>query len=266
MTTTEGPPRTRWPDLAAVLPSRLPVRAWVLTLVAFLLTYMFMFSVVHVLADTRPCTGRIDDPLFRLVAQDLRWFFVTHTVYYVVNGCGTVAFLWCAWKGDHRPFVRFILGLTLQAAMRSITIWLTPLCRWTVAPGTIVLTEVPTLDLGLFHLPFRGWATNDLVFSGHIGEFLLMMWAAGRSWPAPARWGLIIFQLLQAYGLLATRGHYAIDLVVAVPCAFLANYLAMRALHLVASNRARVKQHQPRSDAARDQREQAPAPIPARQR
>jgi len=213
----------------ADLPLRIAPRVWLLGAMAFMLTYGFMFSVVHVLADTRPCIARVNDPLFQVVPWQHGWYYVTHTAYYFFTLGGTLALLARAVRGDHRPFLRFGLGLTLQAALRSLTISLLPLCRFTVEPGTVVLTEVPTIDLGLFRLPWRAWATNDLVFSGHVGEFLLMTWC-GRHWPRPARWALILFQVLQAYGLLATRGHYTIDLVVAVPCAFLADAGAQRLL------------------------------------
>lgn len=65
-----------------------------------------------------------------------------------------------------------------------------------------------------------------------MGEFLILTWVT-RSWPRPARVTLVIFQILQAYALLATRGHYTIDIVLAVPCAFFANAVALKALLLL---------------------------------
>lgn len=217
------------PDLMDDLPHRLPPRAWVATLLGFALAYGFMFSVVHVLADTRPCIARIDDPFFKVIPRDLRWYLVTHTVYYFFTFGGIGALAWRAFRGDHRPLMRFAAALTVQAVLRSATIWLLPLCRFTVEPGTVVLREVPTVDLGFARIPWRTWASNDLVFSGHVGEFLLLSWVT-RHWPAPARWALVVFQILQAYGLLATRGHYTVDLLLAVPCAFFADAVARRAL------------------------------------
>jgi hypothetical protein len=44
----------------------------------------------------------------------------------------------------------------------------------------------------------------------------------------------VVFQILQAYGLIATRGHYTIDLVLAVPCAFFADSMAVELLDRIA--------------------------------
>jgi hypothetical protein len=168
----------------------------------------------------------LPDPLMRLIPLDLRWAVVTRKLYAFITGGGAVWFLVLAVRGNHRPALRFATALAITAVLRSLTVMLLPLCRATVEAGTVVLTETPLLDLGLFKVPFRTYASNDLVFSGHVAELLLLYWAGGRFWPRGAKPVLVVFQVLQAYGLLATRGHYTVDMVIAVPFAFFADSLA----------------------------------------
>jgi hypothetical protein len=209
--------------------ARLAPRVWIACLGAFVAAHMFMFSFAHIAVDMRACVARLEDPLFAVIPWDKRWYLVTHPVYYVFTFGGIGLFVRQAARGDHRPLARFALSLGIQAAMRSVIMVLIPLCRYTRQAGTVVLTEIPTVDLGLFRLPWRTWATNDLVFSGHVGEFLIMTWLS-RQWPRPLRAALIAFQGLQAWGLIATRGHYTVDLVLAVPCAYMAYRMALGAL------------------------------------
>jgi hypothetical protein len=222
------PYRVIW-DPAELLPAKLPLRVWILSSVAFVSAYLFLWSYVHIQADIRPCELTLKDPLFRWIPHDRRWFFVSHEVYEVFTVCAVGALLYRAIRGDHRPLVRFGAALSVQGLLRATTIMLLPLCRANLKPGDIAIDRIPTVDLGLFELPWRMWATNDLVFSGHVGEFLLLTWVT-RDWPRPVRVLLIVFQLLQAYALIATRGHYTIDIILAVPCAFLANAVAVRVL------------------------------------
>jgi hypothetical protein len=200
------------------LPARLSWRVWALATVLFVTSYFVMWSVVHVYIDLRPCEFRPDDPLFRLVPRDGRWRWVTHDLYTWLTVGAVCALVARSIRGDHRPLVLFGTALGFQAILRSSTLLLLPLCRINVAPGSSAITSVPLLDLGWFAIPWRVWATNDLVFSGHVGEFLLLYWTA-QHWPPNVRRGLVVFQLVQIYGLLATRGHYTIDILLAVPCA-----------------------------------------------
>lgn len=211
-----------WDDPASALPRRLPLRVWVLASIAFVAVYLLMWSVVHVHVDVRPCLLRLPDPLFEVVPYGKRWDLVTHDLYEVITVASVVVLVYQAVRGDHRGLVRFGAGLAVQAMLRCATLMLLPLCRANLTAGTIALKQVPTLALGPIELPWRVWATNDLVFSGHVGEFLLLYWAT-RTWHPVARALLIVFQVLQAYALLATRGHYTIDILLALPCAYFAN-------------------------------------------
>jgi hypothetical protein len=218
------------------LPSRARFRAtvWLAVLGSLACVYAYMFGVVHVAVDMRPCLATLDDPLMRLVPLDIRWAVVTRTIYAFVTGGGAIWFIVLAMRGNHRPALRFATALAITAVFRSITVLELPLCRATILPGTVVLTQTPLLDLGLFKVPFRTYATNDLVFSGHVAELLMMTWAGGRFWPTGVRPALIVFQVLQVYALLATRGHYTVDMVIAVPFAFVADRLACWLLDRVA--------------------------------
>ncbi|HEY6559097.1 MAG TPA: phosphatase PAP2-related protein [Polyangiaceae bacterium] len=211
-----------WDDPAGVLPPRLPLRVWVLASLAFVAVYLLMWSVVHVHVDVRPCLLRLPDPLFAVIPHDRRWDLITHDLYEVLTVGSVAVLIYQAVRGDHRGLVRFGAGLAVQAMLRCATLMLLPLCRANLTAGTVALKRVPTLQLGPIELPWRVWATNDLVFSGHVGEFLLLYWAT-RNWHPAVRMGLIVFQVLQAYALIATRGHYTVDILLALPCAYFAN-------------------------------------------
>lgn len=233
-------PASPAPTDAAGVPMRLPPWVWVAIAVGFAIAYGIMFTVVHVAADTRPCVAQLPDPLFGMIRYDPRWFYFSHQVYYVFTFGGLGALFYGAIRhGNHAPLGRFAAGLSIQAALRCATVILLPICRATVAPGTIVLAEVPTLDLYFFQVPWRLWAVNDLIFSGHVGEFLLMFWAT-RHWPRWSRVSLVVFQVLQAYALLATRGHYLIDILLAIPCAYMADGVSVWLLSHV-GRRARAR-------------------------
>jgi hypothetical protein len=217
-------------DLAGWLPARLPRKVWAATIAAFVVAYGFMFIVVHPLVDTRICVARLPDPLFPLLPFDERWYLVSHQLFYLVTAVAVVALGRQALRGEHRPLVRFGAGVSVQAVLRSLTLFLTPLCRANVEPGRAWLPALPTVDLGFMRLPWRPWAGNDLVFSGHVSEFLILSLAVRPFWPPRARWALVAFQVLQAVALVATRGHYTIDIVIAVPFAFFADRVAMAGL------------------------------------
>ncbi len=214
------------------LPKKLPLAVWLCAIAMFVTAYGFMWCYVHVRADMQPCLTRLPDPLFGVIPYDRAWYFVTHDIYEVLTILIVATFFLQALRGEHRPIVRFGTALAIQALLRSSTIVLLPLCRWTVEPGTIVLDEVPLLDLGIAKIPWRVWASNDLVFSGHVGEFVIITLIA-RPWPRTLRGALIVFQLVQAYALVATRGHYTVDVLLAVPCAYFANAAAVALLSLL---------------------------------
>jgi hypothetical protein len=225
------PPPDPAPPLApAGLPARLPMRIWVATTVAFLVAYGFLFTVVHPLVDTRRCVARLPDPLFAVLPYAHGWYLVSHELFYLVTVVSLSALVALAARGDHRPLVRFALGISLQAALRSITLALLPICRATVEPGHAALDHLPTVDLGFARVPWRTWATNDLVFSGHVAEFLILSFAVWGVWPRRARVALVAFQLLQTVALIATRGHYTVDIVIAVPFAFFADRVTVGGL------------------------------------
>jgi hypothetical protein len=217
-----------WHSLAMELPERVryPAAVWVVVLSCLACVYAYMFGVVHVAVDMRACVATLPDPLMRLVPLDIRWAIVTRVIYGFITGGAALYFIALAVRGNHRPALRFATALAITAVLRSITVLLTPLCRATVQAGTVVLHETPLVHLGPISFPFRTYATNDLVFSGHVAELLMLTWAGGRWWPPGARPVLVVFQVLQAYGLLATRGHYTVDMVIAVPFAFFADALA----------------------------------------
>jgi hypothetical protein len=203
--------------------------AWALGLGGLVASYAVTWCVVHPYVDTHPCIAHLPDPLYPLIPYDPRWYFLTTDVYITLVAATSLALFAGAVRGDHETTLRMLFSLSIMAFERCATIMLVPVCRLTVKPGTVKLAAVPTLDLGLFRLPWRPLAANDLVFSGHVSYFLLLMVAA-RRWPRWALWGLGGFEVAQVWGLLSTRGHYTVDLLLAVPCCVMADVVALRAL------------------------------------
>jgi hypothetical protein len=182
------------------------------------------------MVDTRICVAHLPDPFFHIIPMDQRWFLVTKDVYTIVTIWMFVEMLAQGLRGeDHRTVVRFAFGLAALGFQRCLTLWLLPLCRLTTPVGTARFAELPTVDLGFFELPFRMFATNDLVFSGHVGEAVLFLLCT-KNWRRSARIGLWIFLLVQCYALIAVRGHYTVDLLIAIPCAFFADLIAVKIL------------------------------------
>jgi hypothetical protein len=213
-------------DDAIHLPRRIRARVWLLTLFAVIAVYFFKWSVVHVAADIRPCLGQLDDPLHRLIQLDPRWSVVSHDLYVAVLLTTIAVMFAVAALGDHRPIVRWGMALAVVAVLRSATIWLVPLCQVGVEAGTSRLAELPWIDVGPLRVLWRAFASNDLLFSGHMAECILAL-RATRSWPRALRAAMWVFLVAQAYALLATRGHYTVDLLVAVPMAYLADRVAL---------------------------------------
>lgn len=210
-------------------PGRLPPRTWLTAVVLFLSTYLFMWSYVHNAIDTRPCLGHLPDPLQAVIPFNRWWFFISHDVYSVVTVGVTLLLLGEAVRGRHLPLVRWGAALGFCAVQRSILLLLIPLCRPGVEAGACAIEAFQYVSLGPVQFPLRMWATNDLLFSGHIAEFIVLMRAVPH-WPRWSKALLWVFQLGQAYALLATRGHYLADILLAIPCAYFADLLAMRLL------------------------------------
>jgi hypothetical protein len=223
-------------DDAVLLPRHLPTRVWVLTFFAAASVYVFMWSVVHVVADTRRCLGALDDPLHRLIPLGPGWSLVSHDLYVLVILATIAAMFAVAALGDHRPIVRWGMALAVVAVLRSATIWLVPLCQAGVDAGAVRLGQPPWVELGPLRFMWRAFASNDLLFSGHMAECILAL-RATRSWPRPLRAAMWVFLVLQAYALLATRGHYTVDLLVAVPMAIFADRISLRLVGALARAR-----------------------------
>jgi hypothetical protein len=215
------------PDLAACLPARFPPAVWAAAASFFVCAYVFLFAVVHPYVDTRICLAQLPDPLFAYIPYDGRWYRISHELFYLVTAAALTGLVTQAARGEQRPLLRFGVGVGFQALFRSLTMSLLPLCKATVAPGHRALEHVPTFSIGPLTVPWRAWATNDLVFSGHVAEFLILFFAVRTTWPRTALAGLVVFQVLQAVALIATRGHYTVDLVIAVPFALLADRLGV---------------------------------------
>ncbi len=211
------------------LPPRLPWTAWALASVSFLGVCVWLFSFVYVRAATMACQLQLDDPLYRFVPLDLRWEAITVSTYALVTGTCVLLMIAQAALGDERPIVRLGVGLAIVGLIRGLCIYLVPLCHVGAEPGTATLATTPRLDLGFTSIPWRMWATNDVLLSGHVGELILLL-RLTRSWPRPARAFLWLFSGLQIFGLLSTRADYTVGIIVAFPCAYFADRMAVKLL------------------------------------
>ena len=106
----------------------------------------------------------------------------------------------------------------------------------------------PPEDPPVTELPLRTWAVNDLMFSGHVAEFLILFLIVRRA-PVYVTGGLIVWQLAQAYALLATRDHYLVDMLVAVPFAILCERLGTAVVRRLAA-KANAASDEPLAPAA----------------
>lgn len=219
-------------DIGSVLPPGLPAWTWLFGLATVLAVYFFSWSFVHVRADSRVCMGHSPDPLYEIIPHDRRWYLISHDLYIYVTLAMMAALTLIAFvRGDHRPLVRWGYGLAISAAQRCVTILLVPLCNPRLAAGTRRLNEadIPYVDWGFISFPWRPFATNDLLFSGHVAEIYLFL-RVTRNWPAPLRAFFWAYHFAQMYALLATRAHYSIDILLAFPCTYAADRVAVKVL------------------------------------
>ncbi len=214
MPQTSSRTRFRWP-------------VWTLVLGAVVLVHVLLFGVVHNVVDMRPCLVHLPDPLFRFVPLDERWSLISVSGYGLVAAITVVLLFVQAFRGSEAPVLRLGLGLVVTSSLRSVTLLLIPVCRASMALGSAApLRFVSLRDPHFYTLGMRGFAVNDLVFSGHTAFFLLLLFVM-RDWPRAARFALAAFTLLMVYALLATREHYTVDLLLAVPVAVFADRVAL---------------------------------------
>jgi hypothetical protein len=84
------------------------------------------------------------------------------------------------------------------------------------------------------------FASNDLLFSGHICELVLLI-RATRSWPRAGRAVLWTYQILQIYGLLSGRGHYTVDIILAFPIAIFADHASFAIVRSITIRSAKLR-------------------------
>ena len=222
----------------AGLAGRYPLAVWLLVVSAFAVAHLTLFMWVHNLVDTRPCAGYSPDPLLQWIPNDPRWFLVTRQIYLVGILISVALFAWQAARGTETPLLRWGLALSLSTILRSATVILIPLCRSTIVPGGPPPLATPSsIHLLSVAIPWRSFALNDLVYSGHTALFFLVYRAAG-GWNRQLRLFTALFLAVMIYGLIATRGHYSVDILLAFPCAAFADNLATSALRRFARRRS----------------------------
>jgi membrane-associated phospholipid phosphatase len=108
--------------------------------------------------------------------------------------------------------VRIMIAYGLIGLMRIVTIFLVPLRE----PSDLVYLEDPFLN----NLIYPGEVVTDLFFSGHTALIFLIYLLSGRK--------IIFLVLTITMGILVMiqRVHYSIDVLAAIPFAWLAVYLS----------------------------------------
>jgi len=225
-------------DTRRGLALRYPAAVWVGVMSTFLAVHYVVFGFVHNIVDMRPCLATPPDPLLKIIAFDTRWMVVTLDAYVAVTAVVSALLIVQAMRGVHTPALRFALGLAFMSSMRIGTLLLIPLCRPTMMPGGAPpLTAPEMVNLGFVSIPLRVFALNDLVYSGHTSLFLLLLRATG-TWAPAGRLAVGGFLGVMVYGLLATRDHYTIDILLAFPCSYFADSLAVFVLRAIGNTRA----------------------------
>jgi hypothetical protein len=214
-------------DARLGLSTRYPWPVWVVTITALVVVHYVLFGFVHNAVDTRICIGYSPDPLFSLIPRDDRWLFVTRTMYELVAYTATIAVFYQAFRGTHTAVLRWSIALCFMSTMRMATLLLIPLCRPTVqAFGPPPLPSPAMLNLHFFSVPWRVYALNDVIYSGHTSLYILLLLCTN-TWRTIYRVLLGAFLLVMVYALIAARDHYSIDILLAIPCSFFADACAL---------------------------------------
>jgi membrane-associated phospholipid phosphatase len=109
---------------------------------------------------------------------------------------------------------RLMLAYGLILLFRMATLTFVPL----QAPKSFVYLEDPFLN----HLIYPGNIKNDLFFSGHTALVFTIFLLSGR------KWIFLILTLLIGVLVMVQRVHYSIDVIAAIPFAWLSAYLTNR--------------------------------------
>jgi hypothetical protein len=222
-------------DAGAGLGRRYSWTVWVGAFTGFAIAHALLFGFVHNHVDMRNCIGHSADPILHLIPFDLRWEIVTVHLYVACSIVGAAMLLAQAARGAQAPALRFMLALMFMTSMRMATLMTIPLCGPTVpAAGPPPLQAPSMLHLGVLSIPWRMFAVNDMVYSGHTSFFLLLLLAT-RTWAPAVRLAVALFVVLMMYGLLAARNHYSIDLLLAFPCSYFADMLSVALLRRAGS-------------------------------
>ena len=226
-------------DARLGLATRYPWYIWVLIISSFAVIHYILWGFVHNWVDLRVCVGFSPDPLLKIIPYDERWTFVTRDLYVAVLLIAMVTVFYQGFRGVHLPALRWGLALTFMSVLRMGTLVLIPLCRPTVQPfGPPPLSQMAMVNLHFFSVPWHLFAFNDVVYSGHSAAFITLLLATN-TWPNVVRWGVGIFLALMIYGMLAMRDHYTVDILLAFPCSYFSDMIAVSILRRLKASRSR---------------------------
>jgi hypothetical protein len=217
-------------DARLGISARYPWYIWFLVIATFAVVHYILWGFVHNYVDLRVCIGFSPDPLLRIIPYDERWTFVTRQMYTAILIIAMLVVFYQGFRGQHVPALRWGLALIFMSALRMATLVLIPLCRPTVAPfGPPPLSHMAMVNLHFFSVPWHLFAFNDVVYSGHSAAFITLLLATN-AWPNYVRWGVGIFLMFMIYGMLAMRDHYTVDILLAFPCSYFSDMIAVSIL------------------------------------
>ena len=225
-------------DARLGIAKRYPWYIWFLIIATFAVVHYILWGYVHNFVDLRVCLGFSPDPLLKIIPYDERWTFVTRDLYVAVLLIAMVTVFYQGFRGVHVPALRWGLALSFMSVLRMATLILIPLCRPTVAPfGPPPLSHMAMVNLYFFSIPWHLFALNDVVYSGHSAAFITLLLATN-TWPNVVRWGVGIFLALMIYGMLAMRDHYTVDILLAFPCSYFSDMIAVSILRRLKASRS----------------------------
>lgn len=111
--------------------------------------------------------------------------------------------------------IKLMIGYSILLMLRILTLLVLPLKE----PESLVYLQDPFLN----DLIYPGRMTVDLFFSGHTGLVLLIYFFS-------KRWIFILLATLLGFMLVIQRVHYSIDVLAAIPFAYLSSLITMKVL------------------------------------
>jgi membrane-associated phospholipid phosphatase len=205
--------------------------AWLCFVVLFTLCLNFFAYSIHG-AYVADCNLRpLPDKLFTIIkARDMGNLFYVAVDYvpFIVSTL-FVLFDWSKSDDRHRLAATFLAGLTSLGNFKTASMQLTGIPPPYEFPPYIQKYEVLMQDAWKkTDSAIRGNA--DMLFSGHTSTTLFTLLLILRSAPLPETVPFVLLFMLFLFGIITTRFHYSMDVMVAIIVSSLVYFIAIRFL------------------------------------